>query len=925
MSTIVTRSGKGSPLTNAEVDSNFENLNTDKAELSGATFSGNLSLGDNVKLQLGNQTDGDLQIYHNSFASIIKDSGVGDLYIGSDNNLLITNSALSEVKAKFTTDGAVDLYHNNVAKLSTTSSGISVTGSVVADGLTVDGTASIKRSGGGTAATIGSQGSTNNPVVLVKTDESGNNVSLGVSASVSYPTFYLQNSQKNYLSIGTNGDISFYNTAGTSQDLFWDSSTSRLGLGTTSVNAKLHVSDATAPTFRLSRTGTGQIWQQAIDSSGRFLLQEAASEGGTTYTRFQIDDTGEATFSGNVTAAGALLTASTQVHMDLQSTGDNRSKIGSKANDMYIGQSSSVGQIIFKNNISSGGHPADSGDTKMVITDSGIDVTGIAKVSSHLQMSGNLDVVGQIGAYDNPNSSWGQMILRASDYVFKNAGSTAHLTLSSSGNVNIPNGSLMVGSTTAPTAYTGYSTLALNGTNGGLIEFQKNGVQQSRIANAGGLELQFSTNNTEAMRISSVQNVNIPNGSLMVGATTAPSYPLQVKKDVNSFVMKVENDGNSAGTSGASYADASDGLWVDTRWNTATNTPFKVTSNSGNTPMMIIKGDGRVGIGKAVPAYILDIEGASPRMWMKDTTASGSHFEIGVDTSAVGLGNRANLPLNFFTNNTIRMTIDSSGNVGIGISNPSDYYTNFNDLVLGNTSGHSGMTIASGTTHDGTIAFADGTSGTAEYKGYIQYNHEVNTLTFGTDHTARMTIASSGAATFSGDVSVPNLSVADDIGHTGDSDTYLSFENNYLGMYAGGNLNLALSASGASIKLGGSGAANTLDDYEEGTWTPNGNWSASTAKYVKVGSLVHISMDLVANGTGGTSQITNLPFSCNNTMGTGIYCSGINWANGYTTPTVAVAGSIIYFRVIGDGLAFTTLAVTPNATVHTSFTYYTTA
>jgi hypothetical protein len=30
MSTIVTRSGKGSPLTHAEVDSNFTNLNTDK-------------------------------------------------------------------------------------------------------------------------------------------------------------------------------------------------------------------------------------------------------------------------------------------------------------------------------------------------------------------------------------------------------------------------------------------------------------------------------------------------------------------------------------------------------------------------------------------------------------------------------------------------------------------------------------------------------------------------------------------------------------------------------------------------------------------------------------------------------------------------------------------------------------------------------
>ena len=40
MATIVTRSGKGSPLTNTEVDANFTNLNTGKAELSGAVFTG---------------------------------------------------------------------------------------------------------------------------------------------------------------------------------------------------------------------------------------------------------------------------------------------------------------------------------------------------------------------------------------------------------------------------------------------------------------------------------------------------------------------------------------------------------------------------------------------------------------------------------------------------------------------------------------------------------------------------------------------------------------------------------------------------------------------------------------------------------------------------------------------------------------------
>jgi hypothetical protein len=44
MASITTRAGKGSPLTNAEVDANFDNLNTGKLELSGGTLTGALTL-----------------------------------------------------------------------------------------------------------------------------------------------------------------------------------------------------------------------------------------------------------------------------------------------------------------------------------------------------------------------------------------------------------------------------------------------------------------------------------------------------------------------------------------------------------------------------------------------------------------------------------------------------------------------------------------------------------------------------------------------------------------------------------------------------------------------------------------------------------------------------------------------------------------
>jgi hypothetical protein len=45
MATIVTRAGKGTPLTNAEVDANFTNLNDDKLETAGGVVTGNLGVG----------------------------------------------------------------------------------------------------------------------------------------------------------------------------------------------------------------------------------------------------------------------------------------------------------------------------------------------------------------------------------------------------------------------------------------------------------------------------------------------------------------------------------------------------------------------------------------------------------------------------------------------------------------------------------------------------------------------------------------------------------------------------------------------------------------------------------------------------------------------------------------------------------------
>ena len=86
------------------------------------------------------------------------------------------------------------------------------------------------------------------------------------------------------------------------------------------------------------------------------------------------------------------------------------------------------------------------------------------------------------------------------------------------------------------------------------------------------------------------------------------------------------------------------------------------------------------------------------------------------------------------------------------------------DLTIA-TSGDTGITVRSGTSGNGNLFFSDGTSGTDEYRGYVQYDHSANELIFGSDATARMRIDSSGRLLLGteteGDVNADNLTIAD--------------------------------------------------------------------------------------------------------------------------------------------------------------------
>lgn len=117
----------------------LDNLSEDTSPQLGGALDVNghsISFGDSEKAKFGNADD--LQIYHDGSNSRIHDAGTGDLLINGQANIVL--GALSgEEYIRATENGAVSIKYNNATKLATTSSGISVTGTVAATTFTGDG------------------------------------------------------------------------------------------------------------------------------------------------------------------------------------------------------------------------------------------------------------------------------------------------------------------------------------------------------------------------------------------------------------------------------------------------------------------------------------------------------------------------------------------------------------------------------------------------------------------------------------------------------------------------------------------------------------------------------------------------------------------------------------------------------------------
>ena len=84
------------------------------------------------------------------------------------------------------------------------------------------------------------------------------------------------------------------------------------------------------------------------------------------------------------------------------------------------------------------------------------------------------------------------------------------------------------------------------------------------------------------------------------------------------------------------------------------------------------------------------------------------------------------------------------GAVGIGVSNPGDFSSKAETLVLANGGDHVGITLDCDTDKEGSIFFADGSSGSNLFRGQVVYNHSGDSLRFVTNASERMRVDSTG-------------------------------------------------------------------------------------------------------------------------------------------------------------------------------------
>ncbi len=418
-------------------------------------------------------------------------------------------------------------------------------------------------------------------------------------------------------------------------------------------------------------------------------------------------------------------------------------------------------------------------------------------------------------------------------------------------------------------------------------------------------DLRFRTQGSDRMTIDSAGNVGI-------GVSSISGVKMDVLATASdNLVARFENN-HATGSYGISVKAGDD----------SGNYAADFANKSG-TSLMRIRGDGSVGIGTSSPSAPLTVEtSATTNVDIKTSATNGTaqlRFSNDARTYSLGIDNSDNFFVYDATGTSTRMIIDSSGNLLVGTTDTQPPTNNDASGIALRTDGKVAASRSNGISGD----FNNGSNGD------ILWFRKAGTVmgALGSSTNTEITLAGQDAG-----IGIIDHAV---VPTQGDGVLYRNDNEVDLGRSDTRFKDLYLSGG---VYLGGTGSANQLDDYEEGTWTPVMKDSTSnqviattstTANYTKIGRLVWVNVETTRN-TGssftGTLKLTGLPFTSSNRSGYSTN-NGSAWFDGTGTDDVTTVhggrnSTEVLFKKVAENSSYLGSAEFENTRpVYTQFWY----